>query len=302
MKGHCFIMSDKFSKSVSLYILVLPALIVFTVFVTIPMIQNIGYSFTEWDGILSVPKFIGLDNYKKLFTEHAFYKALTVTLEFTVVTIIFQQAVAIFLAVMINKDSNINGLFRSVFFIPSLLTTVAVGLIFTYIFNVNFGVINLLCGKLGLKSLAAVDWLGDPRLVVLMCSFTAIWQFAGYNMVIYLGQLKNISTEYYESADIDGATPFRKFTNITFPLLAPALTVNTLVTLIGGLKQFDIPYILTKGGPGDASQTIAMLLYRDAFYGSNAGYVAAESFILLVIILVISLTQAKYFSEREVNL
>lgn len=292
----------KFSKLISPYLLVLPALVVFTLIVTVPMLQNIAYSFTEWDGILSEPQFIGLSNYKQLLAEPAFYNALFVTLKFTLVTVVVQQAVAIFMAVMVEKNTTLNTFFRSIFFIPSLLTTVVVGLIFTYVFNINFGVLNLLLGKLGLNSLAGIDWLGDSRFAVLMCSFTAIWQFAGYNMVIYLGALKNISREYYESADMDGAGPWKKFAKITFPLLAPAFTVNTLITVIGCLKQFDIPFILTKGGPGDASQTIAMLLYKDAFWGSNAGYVAAESFILLIIVLAVSIIQSRYLTAREVNM
>jgi raffinose/stachyose/melibiose transport system permease protein len=296
MKG-----KSKLLKLISPYLLVFPALIIFTLIVTIPMIQNIGYSFTEWDGVLSVPKFVGIDNYKTLLTESAFYKALIVTFKFTIIVLIFQQAAAIFLAVMVEKNSRVNSFLRSLFFIPSLLTTVVVGLIFSYILNVNMGILSFLLEKLGLTSLASIDWLGDTRFAILMCALVTIWQFSGYNMIIYLGALKGISKEYYESADIDGASSWKKFRYITFPLLAPALTVNTLITVIGCLKQFDIPYVLTKGGPVDASQTIAMLLYKDAFWGNNAGYVAAESFILLIIVLVIAAVQSKYLTAREVN-
>ena len=289
-------------QSAASYLLILPALAVFTVIVTIPLLQNIWLSFTNWDGLLSKPEYIGLKNYLRLFSDPNFYAALRVTFLFTVVVLFFQQALAIFTAVLVEKNTALNKFFRSVLFIPCLLTTVVVGLVFSYVFNVNLGVFNLLCGKLGLTGLAAVDWLGDERFALLMCCFTAVWQYAGYNMIIYLGALKNIAAEYYESAEIDGASPWRQFRHITFPLLAPALTVNSLITVIGCLKQFDIPFILTKGGPGTATQTVAILLYKDAFFMSDAGYVAAESFILLLIVLVISVFQTRYFAAREVNL
>lgn len=288
-------------QNLTAYLLILPALLVFTVIVTIPMLQNIGLSLTNWDGLLSKPEYTGLQNYIHLLKDVNFYAALRVTLLFTIVVLLFQQAFAIFFAVMVEKNTVTNKIFRSILFIPCLLTTVVVGMVFSYVFNVNFGVFNLLCAKLGLTQLAGIDWLGDERFALLMCCFITIWQYAGYNMIIYLAALKNISAEYYESAELDGASPWRQFWHITFPLLAPALTVNSLITVIGCLKQFDIPFILTKGGPGNATQTVAILLYKDAFYNNNAGYVAAESFILILIVLSISVIQTKYLSAKEVN-
>jgi multiple sugar transport system permease protein/raffinose/stachyose/melibiose transport system permease protein len=292
----------KLTNILSPYLLILPAFIVFALFAVIPLLQNVGYSFTNWDGISPKVDFIGFTNFINMLTSPAFYNALIITLEFTIVTIVFQQLIAIFIAVMVQKNSAVNSFMRSVFFIPSLLSTVAVGLIFSYIFNVNLGVFNLLCAKLGLTWLASIDWLGNAHTAIFMCAFVAIWQYAGYSMVIYIGQLKSISPEYYESARIDGATAWKQFSHITLPLLAPALTVNTLVTLIGGLKQFDIPYVLTNGGPGNASQTITMLIFSDATFGNKAGYCAAESVILMLFIFAISVLQTRYFTAREVEM
>lgn len=292
----------KMLSKCSSYLMILPAFLVFTIFAVFPLLQTAYYSFTDWDGIQGAANFVGLGNYLTIFAEPPFYKAILVTFEFTAITLVFQQIIAIFIAMMVRKSNRRNNLFRTIFYIPSLLTTVAIGLIFSYVFNVNFGVFNHLCAAFGLENLANFDWLGNSRSAIVICAVVAIWQYAGYNMMIYVGQLNSISSEYYESAVIDGATPWKQFSRITLPLLAPAITVNTLVTLIGGLKQFDIPYVLTNGGPGDASQTVTMLLFKDAFYGNKAGYSAAESVILMIIVLLFSILQTRYSTQQEVEL
>lgn len=183
-----------------------------------------------------------------------------------------------------------------------LLTTIVVGLIFSYIFSTNFGIINILADKIGFKALASIDWLGDATLALMTVVYTTVWQFAGYNMIMYIGALKNIPLEFYESANIDGASIWKKFMNITLPLVAPALTINILITLIGCLKFFDIPYVMTRGGPAGATRTIAIMLYEDAFYSHNAGYASAEAFILLIFVFVFSIIQVRFFRSREVNM
>ncbi len=295
-------MWNHYKNKIYPYLLVLPILLVFTLVIVIPMLEGLRISFTDWDGIYSVPNYVGFDNYIRFFKNPDFYNVLLVTVKMGVIIIFLQNAFSIFLAIMLQKNSLLNSSLRSLFFIPGLLTTIVIGLIFSYIFSSSFGIINLLADKVGLDSIAAIDWLGDTRYAFISVVITSIWQSCGISMMIYMGSLKNIPLEYYESAYLDGVTAVKKFRHITFPLLAPAVTVNMLMSVINCIKIFDIPFVMTKGGPAGATKTIAILLYEDAFYGRNAGYAAAESFALLLIIFIISILQSQYFRAREVNL
>ncbi|MBU9726255.1 carbohydrate ABC transporter permease [Diplocloster modestus] len=291
----------KMKNKISPYLLVAPILIVFTGIIIIPAIEGFRISLTDWDGVYSIPNFIGFDNYKKFLMDDGFYKSLWVTLRFAVVIIVVQNGLSIFLAIMLSKDRVINSIARSVFFIPTLLTMIVIGLIFSYIFSPTFGPINQLAKSLGLDAVANIDWFGNVNFAFITIVVASVWQGLGYSMIIYIGGLKNIPSDYYESAYIDGVTPWKKFRYITFPLLAPAVTVNMLMSVINGLKIFDIPFAMTQGGPADATKTVAIMLYKDAFYGRSAGYAAAESFVLLILVFVISALQTRYFRSKEVN-
>lgn len=169
-------------------------------------------------------------------------------------------------------------------------------------FSVNFGFISTFFHSLGWDKIAAIDWLGSKKYASGVIIFATVWQFSGLSMVIYIGSLMNIPKDLIESATIDGASAWKRFKNITFPLIAPALTLNSLMTLIGCIRLFDIPYVLTGGGPAFATQTIAILLYNDTFHYRNAGRGAADAFVLLVIILVLAVMQTSYLKKREVNM
>ena len=291
----------KFKKKISPYLLVAPILIVFTGMVIVPAIEGFRISLTDWDGIYSIPNFIGFDNYQRFLSDPDFFECLWTTLKMAVIVILAQNIVAIFTAIMLTRDRVVNTIARAVFFIPTLLTMIVVGLVFSYVFVTTFGPINLIAENLGLDAIANIDWFGNGNYAFATVIIASVWQGFGTSMIIYIGGLKNISQDYYESAYIDGVTPWKKFRYITFPLLAPAVTVNMLMSVINGLKIFDIPYAMTQGGPADATKTIAIMLYQDAFYGHSAGYAAAESFVLLILVFVISVLQSTYFRSKEVN-
>lgn len=289
------------TKRMQPYVLLIPALIIYTFIMIIPMFDNLRISFTDWDGIGKSSSFIGLSNYILILQDARLYKAIWVTFKISFFIIIFQQTLGLILALILEKSTRTNTFFRSLFFIPNLLNTVSIGLVFSYALSLNFGFVSPFFKMVGLTGLASVDWLGDPSYASWSVVFTTVWQYSGLSMVLYIGSLVEIPGEFYESASIDGAGVWVRFKNITFPLIAPALTLNTLITLIGCLKLFDIPFILT-GGQSEATQTMAILLYNDAFISRTAGRGAADAMILLVIVVLLSLLQNSYLKSREVNM
>ncbi len=294
--------SRKLNRILSPYLLLIPAFVIYTFIMVIPMVENIRISFTNWDGISQTGgRYIGLRNYILILRDPRLYVSMWVTFRMSFFIIILQQAMGLVLALILEKNTKSNVFFRSLLFIPNLLNTVVVGLIFSYSLSMNFGIINPFFEAIGMVRLAGIDWLGDTSVSYWSVIFATVWMYAGLNMVIYLGSLMNIPLELYESASIDGASPWQKFTNVTFPMIAPALTINTLITLIGCLRLFDLPYIMT-GGQRGATETLAILLYNDAFVSRTAGRGAADAVILLILITVLSVLQNSYFTSKEVNL
>lgn len=268
----------------------------------IPALENIRISFTNWDGLSQTYDYISYHNYAQIMKDQDFWNAIFVTFKIVILVILIQQTFGILLAVILEKNTRKNVFLRSLFFIPCLLNTVVVGLIFSYALNVNFGILNNFFNNIGLQKLASIDWLGDARYASWAIVMTIVWQYSGYSSLLYLGALKDIPKELYESCELDGASPWQRFWKITFPLISPALTLNCLITLIGTIRLFDIPFVLTNGGPAKATQTIAMLLYRDTFHYRNAGRGAANATILMAIIIVFSVIQTWYLRKREVNM
>ena len=199
-----------------------------------------------------------------------------------------------------DKKFKGRNFFRAVFYLPSVLSALVVGYAWSFIFNPTMGALNILFDKIGLDFLMQ-DWLGDARLALYSIIFVIVWQFAGYSMVIYIAGLQNIPLDLYEAADIDGVSPWQRFKYITFPLLAPAVTINILLTMISTLKTFDHIFVMTKGGPGYATEVISTLLYRESFTNNNMGYGSAISVILFLLITSISLIMLKYLRGREAN-
>ena len=285
----------------SSYSLVIPALVVYTFVMIIPTFTNIQFSFTNWNGVSDNFDYVGFRNYANLFRDPNFFKALLVTFEMSILIIVFQQALGLALALQLERNRKINVFFRSLFFIPNLLNTVVVGLIFSYAFSFNFGYVREFFELIGLDSVARIDWLGNGKYALYAIVFTTVWQYSGLSMLLYLSSLMEIPPDLYESALIDGVSSWQRFRHITFPLIAPALTINSLITLIGCIRLFDLPYVMTNGGPGNATQTIAILLYKDTFMGHNAGRGAADSVVLVAIILLFSLIQNSFLRRREVE-
>ncbi len=278
-----------------------PALIVISIFLLYPVLSGFYYSLTSWNGLDRTVEFIGLRNYRELLSDREVSVSLRNTVVFTATTTVVQNLIALVLALILDGRFRTRGLVKTMFFVPVLMSSIVVGYTWSFLLHPLFGLVNKGLSGIGLTFLA-LDWLGNPRIALFSVAGMSIWRWVGYSMVIYLAALQSVPEVLYESADIDGASPLRKTMSITLPLIAPAFTINILITLIGAMKEFDMIYVTTGGGPGYATQTLAVLLYNQAFQANRMGYGAAIAVVLFMIILTVSMVQLRILRQREVRL
>jgi raffinose/stachyose/melibiose transport system permease protein len=291
---------ERFLKREKSYLLfILPALIVYFAFSIFPMFSSIYYSLTNWDGYAKNVKFIGLKNYAYMFKDESFGTALLNTFRFVLMDVVLQNVMGLANALLLESDIRGKNVLRGLFFVPVVLPSIVASFIWTYIYGYDGGALNLLLGFFGL---APVDFIGNTSIAIYFVILTGIWQWMSYRMVIYISGLDSIPSELYEAAAIDGASSRQRLFRITLPLLTPAFKINMILCTIGALKQFDIVYTMTKGGPGHATEVIATKIFREAFDSSDYGYGCAIGVILFIIIMVITLLINRFFDKKEVEL
>ncbi len=298
------IMETKLKKKglgLSYWAFIAPALIFYVLFIIVPTISSVYYSFTNWDGISPNIKFVGLANYQEIFTSSRFGNALKNTVVLTVFVSIFENLIALGLALLVDKVIKPKNLFRSQLYILVLLSGIVSGFIWKVMYNFNFGVINSMLRSIGLENLCQ-DWLGDTSLTLISIGIVLVWKSAGYYMIIYLASLQSVSTDILEAAEIDGANAWHKFTKITLPLISGSFTINFTLSLINGLKVFDQINVMTDGGPGFTSETLVYLLYKVGFNEGRQGFGTAVGICLLFLILILNGIQQKFLKSREVQL
>jgi ABC-type sugar transport system permease subunit len=278
-----------------------PAFVFFTLFIIVPTIASVYYSFTSWDGISPTVKFIGLANYKEIFTSARFGNALKNTVILTVFISVLENAMALSLALLVDNVRWGKNLFRSAFYIPVLISGIVSGFIWKIMYNYNFGTFNSIFKDLHLDSFRQ-DWLGNTKLTLIMVGLVLIWKGAGYYMIIYLASLQSVSTDLIEAAQIDGASPLQRFRSITMPLISGAFTINFTLSLINGLKVFDQINVMTDGGPGFTTETLVYLLYKVGFNEGRQGFGTSVGIMLLFIIIILNTIQQKFLRSREVQL
>lgn len=277
----------------------LPAtLLVLSIFF-IPFIYSIVISLTDWNGITRDLHFIGFDNYKALFHDATIRDVLKNNLIYFVEIVVFQNAIAVFLAALLREKFRGRNFFRSVLFLPTVICTVAVGFIWNLILDPVSGYIPAFFSKVGWDSLASVIWLGDQRSAIHVISFVNIWQWLGQSTVIYLAGMLSIDESLYEAAQIDGAGRWRKFKDVTLPLLAPSITINLVTSTIGTLKIYDLPFTMTSGGPGHATESLAITIFSNSFTYNKMGYGTAVSLVLFLFVLIVSIIQMTILRKRE---
>jgi raffinose/stachyose/melibiose transport system permease protein len=291
----------KRKKIVNTLIFLAPALIIYSLFQFYPIISGMYYGLTDWDGFNPNKNFVGLENFKELSNDPLLYKSAINSIKLTVLVVLIQNGIALLLAILLDRKLRGIAIFRTVYFIPVLMSTAVVGFIWSTIFNPIIGSWQVFFNFLGLETIAKMDLLGTSSTALYAIIFVVIWQYVGYSMIIYLAGLQTIPKDLYEAADIDGANRWMKFKHVTFALIAPALTINMILSTIGTLKMFDHVYVLTGGGPGNASQVIGTAIYTVAFSNYRFGYGVALSMLLFIVIAIISIIQMKVLKKREVE-
>ncbi|MGW1030029.1 carbohydrate ABC transporter permease [Streptomyces sp. NPDC002577] len=275
----------------------LPALLLFAFVVLVPSARGVYYAFTDWDGLDPDFSFVGLDNFSAMFRDSDAVQAIGHTLLIAVSITVVQNAVGLLLALGVNTAIKSRNVLRVFLFAPAVITPIVTAYLWRNLLGPD-GAINNLLGAVGLDG-RQQDWLGSPRLALWAVVGVIVWQFAGYSMVIFLAGLQSVPREIHEAAAIDGAGSIRRFWSVTRPLLAPAFTINLMLSIIGGIKLFDQVYALTGGGPGHATDTLSTLIYKDAFTLGEFGYSIALAVVLTIIVAVVSTGQYVVLSRNE---
>jgi len=290
------------NKTISAYFFLAPALMAIFVFFFIPVIAAFIISFTDFD-IYSLSnygnaRFVGFDNYLRLFYDPLFWTALQNTFYFVIVSAPLSIMVSLTAAIMLNsKLVKFKSLFRLNFFIPVITTLIAVAIVWRFIYHPKFGFLNY---ALELVGIGSIDWLGDPNFSMPAIIIMSVWKNFGYNMIIFIAGLQNIPEYLYEAAEIEGATGFQKFKFITIPMLAPTTLFVGIITMIGYFQLFAEPYIMTQGGPLNSTLSIVQYMYQEGFRWWNMGYSAAIAFVLFAVIMIGTVIQMKIQKNANV--
>jgi multiple sugar transport system permease protein len=268
------------------YAFIAPFYILYGLFMIVPIGVGVYLSMTEWVG-LGTPEFIGLDNYADLASDTSFRKALGNSLIFVLVSLFIIVPAALLIAQALNtRGLRARDLFRVTFFVPMVLSPIVIALVYSLLLDRQYGVVN---GVLrALFGTGDVDWLGDPTMAKVSVSFVLLWRWVGYLTIFFLAALQAVPRELYESADLDGAGALRKFTTVTLPSIQPVTAFVVVTSFIGAAQIFDEPYLITGGGPGEETLTVAMFVYRAAFERQQFGYAAAAGLVLFVIVFGVS--------------
>jgi ABC-type sugar transport system permease subunit len=278
---------------------IIPALFFYLIFLVTPIIRTIQYSFYNWDGASPVMEFVGLDNFTRLLHDIIFWKSLSHNLFWIVSTIVLPVGVGLLLAVLLSSQLiKFKLVFRVTFFMPVIVSLVAVGIVWNWIYHPDFGVINTFLRVIGLDILTK-PWLGNEYTVLPALIIAGSWTYYGFCMVIFVAALQGIDKSYYEVARIEGANPLQIFFKITIPLLKNTITLLVLNSLIGSFKVFDIIYLMTRGGPFHSSEVIATYMYTQAFTLNDIGYGSAISIMLAIIIAIFSIGYIRFVESKD---
>lgn len=276
-----FTVSLRSREAIAAYLFLTPFLIFFSIFVVRAVVTAVQVSFVDWQLLRPARVPIGLGNYQELFKDSVWWTALQNTVVFTLMTVTGTTLVAMFSAIAVTQPIRGQGFFRVLLYMPSLFSVGAVGLIWVWLLNSQFGFINYLLSFIGAKP---INWLGDPGLVLPALSLTTIWWGFGFPMLIFIAGLQGIPDSLYEAAKIDGASSRQLFLHITLPLLRPTILFVTVTGVISHFQAFGQPFIMTAGGPGRSSYTVIFYLYEIAYRAFRMGYGSAVAITLAVII------------------
>jgi len=278
-------------------LMILPALLIYALFYLYPTLSNLRYAFTEWDGLLE-PRFIGFENFTRTATnDDIFRKVLGNNIEFSFLVIIFQTAFSLIFAIFLLKNTRTSIALRTLYFFPTILSSVSVALVWMFIYEPNLGALNTLLRGVGLDSLA-LSWLGSETITLRAIAFTQVWFHTGQMMVVYIAGLQQIPQELYEAAEVDGASRWQQFKSVTWPMALPTTAVVLAYTTIQSFRAFDLIYTMTGGGPNNSTNILVTLIYQSAFGEYRFGYAANLSVYLVVFILLLTWVQRRILRTK----
>lgn len=288
--------STKKKHPLFFWLFLAPSVISLFIVVVIPLLYGIFYSFTDWNGITDAA-FVGLANYKELFTDKEFLASIMFTAKFAIISVILINAIGLGLALLVTQKIKTSNLLRTVFFMPNLIGGLILGFIWQFVFIEGFSALGDIWGVEAMRGWLSTTSTGFWGLIILTA-----WQMSGYIMIIYIAYIEAIPESLIEASEIDGANSFQRFKNIIFPLVAPAFTVSMFLTLSNSFKLYDQNLSLTGGAPYNSTEMVAMNIYNTAFAQNRMGYAQGKAILFFVIIAAISLTQVYYNKKREVEM
>lgn len=287
-------------KHLRLLPFLLPGLILYVVLFMYPTISALYYSFTNWDGLSPSYQYVGWQNYEKVSQDIIFRKSLGNNVKFMLMVVIVQTVVSLLLALQIHKKSKMNVMLRALYFMPTILSSVSVGFIWTFIYDSNLGALNKFLQMIGLESLAQ-NWLGNPAIAIFSIAAVQAWAHIGQMAVLFIAGLQSIPPELHEAAKLDGASKLGLFFRITWPLLAPAAAIVVSYTTIQSFKAFDLVFTMTGGGPNYSTEILSTYIYSSAFLNYAFGKAATASVYFLLLIALITFLQFKLLRTDRVS-
>ena len=286
-------------REITGWLMVLPALTLVALFIFYPLVRGFWVSLNRWDGLSSSREYVGLRNYQNVFNDSVYWQALWHTLQFAVGVTVAKNVLALLLAVLLNRRLPGRGLFRVATFLPVIMSFVVVGILWSWIFNPTFGLLNGFLDAVGLHSLVH-GWLSDPDVALWSVMWVDVWKWTGFHVVIMLAGLQSIPAELEEAAAIDGAGRVRIFWSITLPLLRPVITFSVLMSLVGAfVSNYDLVKVMTGGGPSHSTEVALTWIVSTTFNDLNVGKANAMSFILFAIVIVIGALQLRVMTRRD---
>jgi len=288
----------RFTNGLGIVLFLLPGLVIFLLFVIYPIFRSVYYSTFDWNGLGPAVDYIGIQNYKDIFADKVFLKSIINVLIIIVLSLGIQLPLALLLATLVERDLPGRALYRTIFFLPYVLSEVNAAIMWMLLFNADpeRGLLN---GILVALNLQPVGWLSDMKIVLIAVFIALTWKYFGFHMLLYLTGLQNIPTEIEEAARIDGANSFQSFFHITLPLLSSTIKTSVYMSVLGSIQQFILVWIMTKGGPVNASETMATYMYRFGFVRFDLGYGSAVAIIMFIFCVIFSLVYQRLTREPD---
>lgn len=272
-----------------------PTLVIFVTFILFPVIFSFYLSFHEWNMFSNEATFVGVENYKRMFNSQEFWSVLKNTAIFTFGTVPLNMIVALLVAMALNKHIKGKKFLRTAFFAPVIISPVAAAVIWRWIYDPNYGLLNYGISFFGIDS---INWLNDETAAMFALIIMGVWKTFGINMVLFSAGLQGIPETYYEAADIDGAGKWDKFWKITLPMLAPTTFFIMIMSMISSFQVFDLVYVLTSGGPLGSTKVFVFFVYEYAFKYFEMGYASAAAYILFIVLIALTMLQVRYMKNR----